>query len=332
MHIEKKYRKRYIILIIILLATIIIITCLFLPKKENKVFVSGRLEGYETDIAPKVGGIVDYVVAREGAAVHKGELLAKLDDSDIQARLKSTKSSIEISKQQEKQAKLQLEVVENQIRQAGLSFSQSKNESLSSIGQARASISIAQSQFLQAQEQLKQAYSDLKQATIDYKRYTNLVKNGSIPKHVYDQAKTKYDIAVSAQQLRKESLEAAEKQIEQAKYILIQAQSTEYNPEIRKQQVALIQTQLVQAKSQMEAAKSNILKSDADSLIKLGSDYIYNIQFKQAEDCFKEVITMYPDNPAGYFLDAMVEWWRIETFRNSTTYDDIFLKKIDKVL
>jgi len=79
-------------------------------------------------------------------------------------------------------------------------------------------------------------------------------------------------------------------------------------------------------------AQWSILKSDADSLILKGADYIYNCQFDNAEDAFKEVINRYPDNPAGYFLDAMVEWWRIATFRNSQSYDKKFLNKIQNVI
>jgi tetratricopeptide (TPR) repeat protein len=76
----------------------------------------------------------------------------------------------------------------------------------------------------------------------------------------------------------------------------------------------------------------SILKSDADSLILLGADYIYNCQFTNAEETFKKVIKVYPDNPAGYFLDAMVEWWRISTYRNTEQYDNKFLFKIDRVV
>lgn len=79
-------------------------------------------------------------------------------------------------------------------------------------------------------------------------------------------------------------------------------------------------------------AQWSILKSDADSLIIKGADYIYNCQFANAEETFTEVIKRYPDNPAGYFLDAMVEWWKIITYRNSRVYDDLFLRKIERVI
>jgi hypothetical protein len=75
-----------------------------------------------------------------------------------------------------------------------------------------------------------------------------------------------------------------------------------------------------------------ILKSDADSLVRLGTDYIYNIEFDKAHDCFTKIKDMYPEHPASYFLDAMIEWWKITLYRNTNAYDQTFEQKIDKVI
>ncbi len=75
-----------------------------------------------------------------------------------------------------------------------------------------------------------------------------------------------------------------------------------------------------------------VLKTDSDSLIKLGSDQIYNVEFDKAAGTFKKVIDRNPRYPAGYFLDAMIEYWKITIFRNSRNYDKTFLSKIDKVI
>ncbi len=75
-----------------------------------------------------------------------------------------------------------------------------------------------------------------------------------------------------------------------------------------------------------------ILKQDADSLVRLGSDYIYNVEFDKAEGAFRELIKRYPEHPAGYFLDAMIDWWKITLFRNTNKYDNSFEEKIQKVI
>lgn len=76
----------------------------------------------------------------------------------------------------------------------------------------------------------------------------------------------------------------------------------------------------------------SILFEDADSLVLKGSDYIYNVQFDSARATFEELIRRYPEHPAGYFLDAMIDWWRITIHRNNEAFDKEFLKNIDKVL
>ncbi len=55
------------------------------------------------------------VVGREGRAVHKNELLVRIDDSELRAQLKAAEANIAISQQQEKQAALQINILHNQI-------------------------------------------------------------------------------------------------------------------------------------------------------------------------------------------------------------------------
>ena len=75
-----------------------------------------------------------------------------------------------------------------------------------------------------------------------------------------------------------------------------------------------------------------ILYRDVDSLILLGADKIYNLEFNEAEKYFKEVQQKYPQHPAGYFLDAIIEWWKIVLNNDDISNDDLFYKKIDKVI
>lgn len=74
------------------------------------------------------------------------------------------------------------------------------------------------------------------------------------------------------------------------------------------------------------------MRSDADSLMREGVDAIYNTNFELAGKNFTTVIRLYPDNPAGYFLDAMIDWWRINLERRNLLNDKNFLEKVDRVL
>ncbi|MBI3259495.1 MAG: hypothetical protein HYZ54_08500 [Ignavibacteriae bacterium] len=81
------------------------------------------------------------------------------------------------------------------------------------------------------------------------------------------------------------------------------------------------------------SAQWTIMRTDADILVKKGARQIYNLQFDSAAANFSKVRQLYPEHPAGYFLDAMVEWWRITTTSSrSKQLDDAFLQKIEKTI
>lgn len=75
-----------------------------------------------------------------------------------------------------------------------------------------------------------------------------------------------------------------------------------------------------------------IMNTETDSLMRLGIQAIYDVRFAEAEQQFRTVISRYPQHPVGYFMDAMVEWWKIRLDERSRRYDATFLEKIDRVI
>jgi tetratricopeptide (TPR) repeat protein len=63
-----------------------------------------------------------------------------------------------------------------------------------------------------------------------------------------------------------------------------------------------------------------------------GIDYIYNLEFENAEREFTELIRSRPKDPAGHFFLAMVNWWRILIDLDNRQYDDQFLDSLDVVI
>jgi len=66
--------------------------------------------------------------------------------------------------------------------------------------------------------------------------------------------------------------------------------------------------------------------------IQRGIDYIYNIQFDKADSLFADVVRWDPQNPAGYFFEAMTQWWRILTNFDDESQDQRFYDMLDKVI
>jgi len=274
----KKHRFVIILILLLLIIAGLIIRHYLSRQNHDFIFLSGRLEGYETDISPKYGGKITYIAGREGRRVHINELLVKIDDSELRAQLKAADANLSVSKQQEKQALLQINIIKNQISQAQLNVTQSTGESQGTITQAQSNLASAQTQLLQAQEQLTQAQSELYLATLTYNRYRNLLSNGSIPRQEFDRAQNNFNIAITNEQIRREGLDIAKSQIAAAEGALTQAQTTSLNPSIKKSQVSSLQTQLKQGYSQLEAARSNIKKSQADRQLILAQMSYLNIK------------------------------------------------------
>jgi tetratricopeptide (TPR) repeat protein len=69
-----------------------------------------------------------------------------------------------------------------------------------------------------------------------------------------------------------------------------------------------------------------------DSLVQRGIFDIYDIKFEKADTEFAEVVRLKPDHPAGYFFQAMTEWWRILTNFDDESHDDQYYEMLQKVI
>lgn len=69
-----------------------------------------------------------------------------------------------------------------------------------------------------------------------------------------------------------------------------------------------------------------------DDRIQVGIRKIYNIEFDEAEKIFRSILADYPQNPAGRFFLAMVDWWKILLNLDNDSYDEIFLQKLEDVI
>lgn len=56
--------------------------------------MSGRIEGYQSDLGAKVGGRVVWIAVREGADVRKGRLLVQIDDAQARAQAAASAAAV----------------------------------------------------------------------------------------------------------------------------------------------------------------------------------------------------------------------------------------------
>jgi HlyD family secretion protein len=225
--------------------------------------LSGRIEGYETDIGAKIPGRVNFVAVREGDNVTKGQVIAKLDDAEIQAQLSGARAKLSAAQQQVQQASLQISIIETQIEEARLNLQQSQGDTKGKIDQAQSTVAAAEAQLSEAKAQLELAISAAKLAKMTRDRYAALYQEGAYNKQQYDQAQTNLETAASTVKARQSGVNAAIKQVNVVKGGLTQAQTTSINPDIRINKIRQLSQQLNIAKSQLNAAQADVKNAQA---------------------------------------------------------------------
>ncbi len=222
----------------------------------GRLNLSGRLEGYETDVGARVPGRVLAVSVREGDAVKKGQLIVRLDDAELQAQLAGAAATLAAARQTAQQARLQINVLENQVREANFNLQQSQGDTLGRIAQAEATVETARAQLAQAEAQVVQARSELKLARTNRDRSQQLQAQGAVAQQALDQNQTALEAAEATLSAREAAVAAAQKQVSAAQGSLTQTRTTRFNPAIRNTQIDIASGQLAQARSQLLAAQS----------------------------------------------------------------------------
>ncbi|MEH2361271.1 HlyD family secretion protein [Nostoc sp.] len=234
----------------------------------NILQVSGRIEGYETEIGIKRSGRIESIVVREGAAVKKGQELIKLDNTDdqlLQGQLLGTQARVTSAKYDEQQAISDVEQVaretqeiNSQINEAKLNFRQSQGDTKGRIEQARANVAAARATLVQAQAQVKQTAAEVNLAKINRDRYAQLVKEGAINQQQFDQAQTTLDTAVATLEARVAAVNAERQQLSATSGALTQAQTTGFNPDIRNAQLTALIRKQQQSDAQLKSAQAKV--------------------------------------------------------------------------
>ncbi|MCM1983785.1 HlyD family secretion protein [Lyngbya confervoides] len=226
--------------------------------QEPGLQLSGRIEGYETDVGAKVGGKIESIAVREGDRVRSGQVIARLEDEELRAALTGAMARIAAAQQQVSQAFLQLGVIDTQIAEAKLAQQQAQDDTAGRMNAAKAAVAAAQAQLAQAQAQVKQLQAELNLAQADRDRFATLVREGAVSQQRFDQAQTQYESLRELLQARQAAVTTAQEQVNVAQGNLTQSGASQLNPEIRAAQVQRLQTQLAQAQAQLRSAQAEV--------------------------------------------------------------------------
>ena len=221
----------------------------FFFHPEPGLFLSGRIEGHETDVSAKIGGRIANVAVREGDVVKPGQLLVKIDDADQLAQLQGSQAKVRSAQESIKRYSQQLPILDAQLEQANLTTQQVKLESQGKVREAEKSLGASRAQLVQAQ-------ANLKLAQVKQRRYRDLSTQGAVSV----QTKDEYDTSALTAQA---TVDAARQQVESAQGTVIQAQATLRNPPIKAAAALQIEKQIAQARTDILVAQQELHNAQA---------------------------------------------------------------------
>ena len=120
------------------------------PIPDSIVTLSGRIEGDDSAIAPKVNGKILRVTVREGDSVRQGDVIAILDDAQIRAQEDQARAALQSARAQAQSARDQIAVLQQQVQQNQLQTSQASTDAEGRVRQARADLATAQANLVKA--------------------------------------------------------------------------------------------------------------------------------------------------------------------------------------
>jgi HlyD family secretion protein len=220
------------------------------PKiPDNIVQLTGRIEGDDSAISPKVAGRIVEIRFREGDTVKAGETIATLDDSQVRARQDQARDSVLAAQAVLSSSQQQIAILQDQLKQTELETGQATQDAEGRVRESEAQLSLAQAQLAQQE-------ASLKLAAYDRDAYTRLARDGAVSERQGKQAQT---TAESQEAL----VAAARRQVESARASVNVARANLTNPAIRQSQQAAIRKQIAQQQAQIASTAADLARSRA---------------------------------------------------------------------
>ena len=248
---EKKSKKARIIAILVLLAALTTGWFYFAKSKApaNVIAVSGRLESDDAAVAAKTSGRLREINVREGDVVKTGQVVAVLDDEQVNARVLQAQSLVAQSEARLQHSRQQIAVLQAQLEQSRISISQARLDAEGRVSEAKAQVAAAEATLAQAQA----AHN---QTLYDKDKFTALAKQGDVSEREGRQS-------VTSAEAQEAIVLAAKKQVEAARGALTAVKASLDNPAIRASQASAVELQIKQAEADILAAQADTASARA---------------------------------------------------------------------
>jgi HlyD family secretion protein len=213
---------------------------------SSVVAMTGRIEGDDAVIAPKVPGRILEIRFREGDVVHAGDVIAVLDDLGAKARVDQAAAAVNEAEIRRRAAEQQIAIFQEQLQQTELQTDQSRVDAEGRVRQAEADLAGAEAQLVQQE-------ASLRIAAWDRDAYVKLAKAGAVPER---QGK----LAQATADTQEAVVAAARKRVESARGSLSVAKANLTNPQIRGSQSMGIRKQMLLQQTQIASAAADVVR------------------------------------------------------------------------
>jgi HlyD family secretion protein len=265
-----KKRKWVIALFLLILAGGIALYGFFQNREDGDsiISVSGNIEATTVDVSFKIPGKIDKILVEEGDLLKEGQLIATLEHKDLLA--------------QKAKAQATLESAQSRIPALLKNIEFQDHASQQEISQAQAAMEAARSKLEQllagsrpqeiqaARAAVDQAQADMDKRKADMDRAKSLYQDKYISAQDWDTARTAYDMALASYQKaqenyalvvegpRKEEIDTARAQLQQAEAALRLARTRRIQVDVLKRELVTAQVQVKEAASALEVIQTQI--------------------------------------------------------------------------
>lgn len=224
------------------LPVFLILISLFTPacNKEEKgeIYINGRIEGNEYDVATKYGGRVEKVLVDEGDWVKKGQVLALIDSEEVKARREAALKAYEAALREAEAGKREVELLREKLRAQQERLRELKREVSLSVEVSKERLKRAEAGLRGATALKERAEAVLEKVKRDYERFKNLYARRVISKSRYEEAYLKLKEAESSYQQALSKLKEAAAAVKEAERGVEIAQNREREVKALEREIA----------------------------------------------------------------------------------------------
>ncbi len=255
-------KKKFIIIPVLAIVAGAVLYYQFWQSQSHqgtRIPVSGNIEATTVDVAFKIPGKIEKLLVEEGDLVKEGQLIAVLEHNDLLAQKAKAEASLEA-------AQTRLPALQKNIEFQDKASNQE-------ISQAEAAVTAAESRLQQlltgsrpqeiqaAKAEVDQTLADIEKRKADMERAQKLHQSQFISAQEWDTARTAYDAALAGHRKAKEQyalvVEGPRKEeIDTARAQMNQAQASLRLAKTRKIQVDALRRDLQTAQAQVKEAAS----------------------------------------------------------------------------